>query len=225
MQWEKNLFPPIRNGSIYFTRNEVILDHCWWSRCNFCRWPSQRLSGVTAGHQQIFANSPRLKRAGNKGALFLCASLVWSRCIDWYGAWPIWALEHDLYRALFGPTCDLLWPWPEVKYLPSRSERCICCDTPQPEEHDGDWSISLAFFVKMLFGKKMTKRVPILMFADLQRLNRWPYVNFDNGSRATECFSPSFLPIIVSQIMACFRRNVKFCQIWQLVTYGDLRKI
>ena len=73
------------------------------------------------------------------------------------------------------------------------------------------------FLVQMLFAKKKTflQKSAILTFLDLYSLTRCNHVNSDamlarkSSKRAVECFFfRGFLPVIDSEIMAHFRRNM-----------------
>ena len=74
---------------------------------NLSRWPWLRSSGVIWHHpsnQQVLANNSQLKRATGMDVVALCLY-----CHD---------QSTDLQHELLGSTCDLRWPWPEVKYWP-----------------------------------------------------------------------------------------------------------
>ena len=93
---------------------------------------------VNRGHQQVFANSSRLKRATDMGVVSLCLS-----CQD-----ASTDMQHDLLRS----TCDLDLRSnidPELSMSP-----CICFDESCREEHDGTRIMPLAFLVLKLFAKK-----------------------------------------------------------------------
>ena len=94
---------------------------------------------VNRGHQQVFANSSRLKRATDMGVVSLCLS-----CQD-----ASTDMQHDLLRS----TCDLDLRSnidPDLSKSP-----CICFDAPCGEEHDGAQIMPLAFLVRKLFAKML----------------------------------------------------------------------
>ena len=120
--------------------------------------------------------------------------LVLSWRIDFYATWL---------------TCDLTEYWSQVKCWPNRSmSSCICCDAPWREEYDDARNRSLALLVQML----LAKNVKMGYFALCWHLTSKPLMlyQFWNGSkRAAQGLSsfPGVISIIVSEIMAHFRRN------------------
>ena len=122
----------------------------------------------------------------------------------------------DTQHHLHGSTYDLMWPWPEVKYWPNHSRSsCIGFNAPWREKHDGAQIMPLALLLKKLSLKNLQQLFRPLLTSIAQTV----VVNSilttcwrKSSSRAMEWFSPSLLPIIVSEIMAHFRRNKNFAK-------------
>ena len=93
---------------------------------------------VNRGHQQVLANSSRLKRATDISVVSLCLS-----CRD-----ASTDMEHDLFRS----RCDLDLRSnidPDLSKSP-----CICFDAPCVEEDDGAQIMPLAVFTKDFYTLK-----------------------------------------------------------------------
>ena len=96
--------------------------------------------GSTEVTNIFFPNNSRLKRATAMGVVLLCLSYQ-DASTD---------MQHDLLR----PTCDLKWPWPEVKYWPDRSRPpCIRFGASCRGEYDAARITPLALLVRRLLAK------------------------------------------------------------------------
>ena len=81
---------------------------------------------VIRGHQQVFANNSRIKRATDTGMVSLCSS-----CRD---------VSPDMQHDLPGSICYLTWSWPEVRFRPNPlMSPGTCFDAAWRVEHDVAW--------------------------------------------------------------------------------------
>ena len=118
-----------------------MLGYNWWSRCKFWSSTYLGLHDVIRGHQQVWANNPRLKRARDMGVISLCLY-----CHD---------ASTDMHHDLFGSAFDLRWPCPEVKYWPDLFKVSIHMVRRALTRGTRWYPIkAIAFLVKRLFAKK-----------------------------------------------------------------------
>ena len=142
------------------------------------------LDDVIGGPQQFFANNSRLKRTTDMGVVSLCSS-----CQD---------ASKDMQYDLLGSTCDLTWPWPEVKYKPDHARSPgTGFDAPWREEHDGAWFRPLSCLVRKLFAKAFLQKKTLLgVFWPLKALvlmltQIWLHVSERTAHELSHGFSPA----------------------------------
>ena len=124
---------------------------------------------IIRGHQQVFANNSRWKRATDMEVISLCSSCQHA--------------SPDMQHDLLGPTCDLTWPWPEVKFWPDCSRSPSTCFDVSWEEHDGAWINPLDCSVRKLFAKKNVFDKKLFLNIDL---------NIDISEKWTKYFRNDF---------------------------------
>ena len=158
---------------------------------------------VIRGHQEVFANNSRMKRATDTGMVSLCSS-----CQD---------ASPDMQHDLLGSTCDLTWPWPEVKFWPDPPRSpSTCFDAARREEHDGAWIKPLACLVQKLFAKNFFAKKGYfgvlwpLAAKPLTLAQIWWHIGERSAPELSNAFFRALLTRILSEIMVHFRKNMKF---------------
>ena len=113
---------------------------------------------VNRGHQQILANSSRLKRATYIGVVSLCLS-----CRD---------ASTDMQNDLFRSTRDLdlrsnidpdLYMSPLIAHGNIYRSPCICFDASRREEHHGAKIMPLPFLLRKLFANKRFRQKQLFL--------------------------------------------------------------
>ena len=103
-----------------------------------------------------------------------------------------------------------------------------CFESPWREKHAGIIIIPLSWLVQKLFMKNYfrQKRKFWVWWPLEPKLLTWARFWRHLSERAIQALSIAFfrflLTIIVSEIMACFRKSSIFRKIWHLMTSGDL---
>ena len=164
----------IRFGDVII--NGVKLGYCWWSRCKFWSVTFVEVIWVTRGHQQIFANNSRLKRASGMGVVSLCWSCH-DACTD---------IQHDLRCS----ACDLTWgqilTWP-FKATTYMFRRALTRETRRCPKY------AASLLVQKLFAKN-AKTVCLMFLWPLTPkpftlAQIWRHAGERTVLRAIECYS------------------------------------
>ena len=96
--------------------------------------------------------------------------------------------RHDI----LGP-CDLMWPWPKVRYWPDHPKwSCTHFEAPWRDEHDGGRIKPLAFLVQKLLPNLLAKNSYFDVFIPSAKINGISlYLTAclpKNSLRAIKCF-------------------------------------
>ena len=115
-------------------------------------------------------------------------------------------MQHDLLGSTI--TCNLTWPWPEVKFWHDLSRSPgTCFDAAWREEHDVAWIRTLACLVQKLFSKILFPQKGFfgvfwtLAAKPLRLAQIWLNLNERTAQELTNAFFIWFLPRIVSEIL------------------------
>ena len=100
---------------------------------------------VIQGHQQFFfTNNSRMKKATDTGMISLCSS-----CQD---------ESPDMQNDLLGSTCDLTWPWHEVKFWPQVLLTFQCHQAHVLTRLDGRNTMVLEFSCQHAYFKSYSQK-------------------------------------------------------------------
>ena len=159
---------------------------------------------VIRGANRFLANNSRLKRARDKGLVSM-----WLYCHD---------ASTDIQHDLFGSTFDLMWDF-DLKSnvdLTLLWSPCIWFNAPWRKEHAGSRIKPLAFVVQKLLAKNDVGKkqlfwglfIPSAQIFDVSSnlMTCW----WKNVSRVVERFFSVLLTKWFFELMANFRRNIKF---------------
>ena len=163
---------------------------------------------VIKGQKQVFAYNSRMERATDTCMVSLCSSC--------HNASP------DMQHNLLGSTCDLTWPWPDVKFSPQvkfwpfhfSMSPSTCIDAPWREEYEGAWIQPLACLVQKLFAKNVFAKkgyfgvcLP-LAAKPLTLAQFWLHVSERTAQELSNVFICGLLTRKLSEIMVHFRKNI-----------------
>ena len=136
-------------------------------------------------------------------------------------------MQHDL----LGLTCDLTWPWPEVKFWhwPFKVKmyifwRVLTSGTRCWQNYVTSFPSSKVICKKTVFAKKRYFHIYWPLWPNPLKVGQFRRHACERAWKGlSSAFFRSLLPIICSEIMTHFRKNnMTLRQNWHLMTSGDL---